>query len=548
MWKFQDESLQITLANGLIQGKTDRTDKGSKYRSFKGIPYAAAPIGERRFKGPSVAPSWDGILDATQDADMCVQITNEQYIGSEDCLHLNVYTTQERAGPELPVMVWIHGGAFMTGSSKQQIYGPDYLIEKNVVVVTINYRLGVFGFLSTEDISSPGNYGLKDQIAALRWVQANIQRFGGNPNNVTIFGESAGAASVSYLLLAPQAKGLFHGAISESGTALCPWALQRHPRNIAFEVGIALGIITLSSEDLVNRLRTVDARLLHTASSSAAILNLISPLNGLPYSPTLEPEHDDAVLSLGSHELFRTGEFNRIPYIIGFNSEESSVLLELLDYLRPYLLSYDFVPTNLVPDDLNVPKISLDYIQAGYKIKIKYFGFLSTSLARRTNILKYISDSQFVKPIKETVKLMSKYVPVYFYEFSYEGRVGLRAINTYKPIKSDVRYVEGVGHSEEMWYLWKMANLTADNYYDAKKTDVFTELWTNFAKNGAPTPSSIVDPALGNLSWPASNSGNDFKYMDIGDELNVLDKPRQEAMDFWDDLYETYGVPPFKTY
>ena len=148
-----------------------------------------------------------------------------QISGSEDCLTLNVYTPAPIVGKCRPVMVWIHGGGFVSGSGKTDMYSPDYLIAEDVVVVTINYRLGIFGFLAFEDpsLGVPGNAGLKDQVMALKWVQKNIHNFGGDPNNVTIFGESAGGASCHLLMLSPMARGLFHRCIAQSGTALNQW-------------------------------------------------------------------------------------------------------------------------------------------------------------------------------------------------------------------------------------------------------------------------------------------------------------------------------------
>ncbi len=209
----------IKLDSGPIRGKIE-----DGVRIFSGVPYAAPPVGELRWKPPQAVTSWTQVRNSTDFGPSCPQ-QKQQDSGkfSEDCLHLNIWTITKTPDERLPVMVWIHGGAFNFGSGSQPEYNGRNLAKKGVVLVTINYRLGPLGFLvhpllskeSTHNTS--GNYGLLDQIAALKWVQKNIAAFGGNPDRVTIFGQSAGSRSVSLLMVSPMAKGLFHRAIAESG-------------------------------------------------------------------------------------------------------------------------------------------------------------------------------------------------------------------------------------------------------------------------------------------------------------------------------------------
>src|SRR5215471_18727919 len=196
--------------------------------SFRGIPFAAPPVGELRWKAPQPLKPWIGVKQATRFGPSCVQDeTIARILGatpemSEDCLYLNVWTPAKAASDNLPVMVWIYGGGFVGGQTSVPLYDGTKLAEKGVVVVSVAYRLGAFGFLAHPELSKEsrkgsGNYGLQDQIAGLKWVQANIAKFGGDPNKVTIFGESAGGMSVSMLAASPLAEGLFQRAISESG-------------------------------------------------------------------------------------------------------------------------------------------------------------------------------------------------------------------------------------------------------------------------------------------------------------------------------------------
>jgi para-nitrobenzyl esterase len=223
------DSHTVKTLQGKVHGKTIND---GKVKAFLGLPYAAPPVGDLRWRAPEPPAKWKGVRDATQYGARCVQ-TNPfadmvfQDSGpSEDCLYLNVFAPADaKGGSKLPVMFWIHGGGYLAGSASEPRHNGDFLPLKGVVLVTINYRLGVFGFLATPDLAkeaggAAGNYGLMDMVAALHWVHENIARFGGDPGNVTIFGESAGSSAVSTLMAAEPARGLFQKAIGESGAAL----------------------------------------------------------------------------------------------------------------------------------------------------------------------------------------------------------------------------------------------------------------------------------------------------------------------------------------
>lgn len=263
----------------------------------------------------------------------------DSYKGNEDCLFLNVYTRRlpsREAHPRLPVMVWIHGGGFTFGSGNAFLYGPDYLVAEDVVLVTINYRLGPLGFLSLGSGDASGNAGLKDQVLALKWVQENVAAFGGDPDTVTIFGESAGGSSVQFLMLSPLAVGLFHRAISESGSALNSWALSERPRERAFRLGRVLGFDTNSTADLVAFLRKVPARKLVEYSMRTLTPDDARKNVGLPFVPAIEDhvwdgltgyDREDRFITEHPMELLRKGAYNALPYITGFNSHEAMLFL-----------------------------------------------------------------------------------------------------------------------------------------------------------------------------------------------------------------------------
>lgn len=208
----------IQTQDGQVQGQEETVDVFRRHFSYKGIPYAAPPVGNLRFRAPVRPAPWSGVRQAFNHGAICPQLglTGDAVSGNENCLFLNVYTPTSMSGV-LPVMVYIHGGGFGAGSGNSDQLGPEIILTEDVIYVSVNYRLSVLGFINTGDAESPGNNGLKDIILALRWVQSNIGFFGGNPNDVTILGTSAGGAAVHALVLSPAASGLFHKAQSHSG-------------------------------------------------------------------------------------------------------------------------------------------------------------------------------------------------------------------------------------------------------------------------------------------------------------------------------------------
>ncbi|XP_015115263.1 esterase FE4 [Diachasma alloeum] len=280
---------RVTISNGILEGSLLQSRKGRVINAFRGIPYARPPLGRLRFQPPQPATSWRGVRLATTERAQCLQkidISSDMTTaGSEDCLYINVYTPNlpnpagRNASQRYAVMVWFHGGSWTGGNSS--LYGPEYLLDHDIVLVTMNYRLGPLGFLSTADRIIPGNYGLKDHVQALHWVRRNIAAFGGDPKKVTIMGESAGATGVHYLMLSRQAKGLFHQAISQSGTALNPSAFNtiKIARENAHRLARNLSCPTDTSERLLQCLQIRDPREITAMSgtwpmSSDALFNV----------------------------------------------------------------------------------------------------------------------------------------------------------------------------------------------------------------------------------------------------------------------------------
>jgi para-nitrobenzyl esterase len=303
----------VRVETGAIRGAVSESDPS--VRVYRGIPYAASTAGPNRWRPPQPRPAWEDVLDCTKFGPACPQAPypadslyfREPEPQSEDCLFLNIWTAGSDAD-RLPVMVWIHGGALTRGSGAVDVYDGTSLAKRGVVVVTLNYRLGPLGFFSHPELTAEsehqasGNYGLLDQIAALQWIQRNIAVFGGDPGCVTIFGESAGALSVCGLVASPLAKGLFHRAIGQSGSAFRPMAPLKAAEAQGLKLAEALEARTL--DDL--RALPVEKLL---AAAPAASLNV-----------------DGWVFPQDARTIFAQGKQNRVPTIVGSNADEMTTL------------------------------------------------------------------------------------------------------------------------------------------------------------------------------------------------------------------------------
>ena len=338
---------RVKIDTGTLQGVVDST---SGVLVFRGIPYAAPPVGELRWRAPQPAAKWSGVRDASKLGHNCMQHQPYDDIDpftagvSEDCLYLNVWTATLNPKQKRPVMVWIHGGGFWAGFGGEERHNGAPLAKKGAVVVTLNYRLGPFGFLAHPALASAspndpvGNYGLLDQIAALRWVKRNIEKFGGDPSRVTIFGESAGGMSVGSLIASPLAKGLFQRAILESGTGV--GGIGVFTRDTAQAIAkLFVDSLHFSGPDadIVRQLRAADAKTLLDAS-----LHI-----GPQYSPRFFPVVDGWVLPHAVDTALQRGSANLVPVIVGTNRDEGDEWMGAPSRTFARLMAAHKVPTYL---------------------------------------------------------------------------------------------------------------------------------------------------------------------------------------------------------
>ncbi|XP_025262685.1 juvenile hormone esterase isoform X3 [Camponotus floridanus] len=514
------ERVEVCVRDGKLIGIVEEGIYGDRYVAFRGIPYAKPPVGELRFKDPVPPEPWSGSRDASKYGNVAVQINvdkKSEIIGDEDCLYLNVFTTDIKSSEKRPVMVWIHGGGFFFGSGDSSFYSPDYIVEKDVLLITLNYRLGVLGFLNLYNEVATGNQGLKDVILALQWVQKNISEFGGDSENVTIFGESAGGAIVHYLTLSPLSEGLFHKAISQSGTITCPWAFtdpESCSTNKGFLLAKKLGKMTEDPKDVYEFLKMIDAKkLVETEKFLATEEERRQFL--LIFTPTLDHESSNPVFSEDLMTFIHRGV--KVPYLLGFTSCEGSYLLKSNDYgcISKEALSQvdsDF-KLAIYPRVLAIlPKIPITL----YQLRSLYFGDKNISEESVANYINLLSDIFFFRGIMQTADIQmnnDNSGKTYLYQFSYESETSLmkKILNIDFP---------GVSHSEELCYLFypdiiKELGLSvpAPDSKDYKMISRLTQMWTDFAKTGNPTP-AITD--LTPIKWtPLQRAGDVYDYLDI---------------------------------
>ncbi|XP_016989184.2 esterase B1 isoform X1 [Drosophila rhopaloa] len=554
----KEREIVATTSLGKVRGRYQKYRSGERggYYSFKGMRYGAAPTGSRRFRAAEPEKPWSGIRDASREGQSCPHknMILDTFKGDEDCLFINVFTTRmpkdEESGeqPKLPVMVWLHGGGFSFGSGNSFLYGPDYLVAEDIVLVTLNYRLGPLGFL-TAGPDAPGNQGLKDQVLALKWVRDNIAAFGGDPSQVTVFGESAGGSSVQLLLLSPQAKGLFHRAISQSGSALNPWSMAISSSQRAARLAANLGYVGANNtEDILDFLRRVPAMKLVEAAPTTITAEDQRNNIGLPFVPVVEgywnqDSQEEQFLEqpfLTQHpsDMYHTQNFNSdVAYMTGYNTHEAMLFIRRLRK-NPQLLSIienDF--GRLVPQDLNVTQY---HDRVTREIRSFYLGSKHVGIESVDEMIALLTDLMFLQGIRRTARNHAKYgnAPVYMYRFSFDGALGL-----YKRMLGIPR--PGVCHGDELGYLFKFGffNLSLDpKSMEVQVKNRMVRMWTNFAKYGSPTPDT-EDSALTTKWAPIdpTNVMNSLKYLDISANMAMKTNPEPERQRFWDEMYQHYN-------
>nr|AYN64423.1 carboxylesterase [Dendroctonus armandi] len=484
----------VKCPQGRLSGKVFKTREGRGIFGFLGIPYALPPVRELRFKHPVPSGPWKGTLNASKIHPVCPQRDiyrrSELFEGEEDCLYLNVYSPKlpaEEVASLLPVMVFFHGGGWLCGGGNTLWYGPDVLLDRDVVLVVPNYRLGALGFLSTGDEVVPGNNGLKDQNLALKWIQSNIKSFGGDPKSVTIFGESAGGASVHYHMMSPMSRGLFHKGIAMSGTSLCIWA--QSPKNEGVEnskkLAEAFDCPRKPTQEMVECLRKVDA--MDIVKHDVIFMEWdFDPM--IPFKPTIESEVEGAFLTKSPTEIVQSGQSADVPLMVGITSQDGALRAAGVlnnDALLEELTS-DFEKN--IPISLMYDKTAKNISKVTKQLREFYFHNKKINWSLKEQLVNMYTDGWFLNCADEAVQLHRNYSnhPVYYYLFGHRGVASFTKIFG----GGDVDY--GVCHADDLQYLFPVG----DGLFPDKKPSeddknvakLFSMLFANFALTGNPTP------------------------------------------------------------
>jgi para-nitrobenzyl esterase len=460
----------VRVEQGQLSGISGSTPD---VRVYKGIPFAAPPVGDLRWRAPKPAADWPGVRKADHFSATCMQTPfpegslyySEPQPVSEDCLYLNIWTAAKSASDKRPVMVWIHGGAFTRGSGSLPMYNGENLAKKGVVVVTVNYRLGAFGFFAHPELTgesdhhSSGDYGILDEIAALQWVQKNIAQFGGDPKRVAIFGESAGSWAVNVLVASPLTKGLFQRAIGESGGNFNKMTALADLEKAGARAGSIKDLRAKSAEDIMKMMGfsvNVDGWLLPT----------------------------DVIT------IFEKGQQNDVPVLIGSNADEGTA----------------FMPAKMTVAGLQSTAKQRFGARAEEFSKIYPAASDEEAWAASAHLMR---DQTFGLQMRTWARMQTKSgkSPAYLYYFSHvpptAGHYGAYHA-------SEIAYVFGTGRN------WEDA--------DRKLSDIMSSYWVNFATSGNPNAKGLPE-------WRKYDENKDLA-LGLGDEIQPIPVPNKAGLDF----------------
>ncbi|XP_062923324.1 fatty acyl-CoA hydrolase precursor, medium chain-like isoform X2 [Mobula hypostoma] len=496
-----DEPPIVVTKYGALEGKQVSVKGTAKpVYNYLSIPFAKPPVGPLRFSVPQTPETWTGTRKATTFAPGCLQSSSlaefltdilsttsgpETY--SEDCLYLNVYTPVQPTDTKtkLSVMVWIHGGALAVGSALP-FDGSPLAAYEDVVVVVIQYRLGVLGFLSSGDEHMPANLGMLDQIEALKWVQENIKSFGGDPNSVTVFGESSGGTAVSLLLASPLAKGLFHKAISESGSALYEIVFNRKPNMTVWEIASKVGCGLSTSLEVVVCLRNKSEEEMFNLTQST----MISPI-----------VVDGIFLTKNAEQVFEAKEMTVVPYLLGMTNHEAGWLMSRVWSPPGWENGLDRETSRMIISASQL--LTEEVVQ---QAQDEYMGDTQDRTEIRDRHLELLGDVFMLEPtIRAARYFRDAGCPVYLYEFQHSTSFARKCRPDF--VKAD--------HGDEIGYVFGSAFWDGDILINGSMTAeemalsrTIMRYWANFAKTGNPNGEGLVQ-------WPVYDQSESYLQLNL---------------------------------
>ncbi|KAG5677769.1 hypothetical protein PVAND_007500 [Polypedilum vanderplanki] len=537
---FTYPKVKVKVNQGIVKGCVEKLPNGRDYFRFSGIPYAQSPIGQLRFKSPQKLLKFDTEeLDCTRERSKCFHRSTvlKKFIGSEDCLNLNVYVPADSNDKKYSVMVFIHGGGFIFDSNSVDFYSPEYLLMEDVIVVTINYRLHALGFLSLPSMGISGNAGLKDQQMALEWVYENIEHFNGDAQNICLFGESAGGSSVYLQTLSQKSRKFIKSAICQSGTAVDTWLMQRNGLEKTKRMAKLVGAKGESDEEIYAALMK--------ATPEELFRNLLKILDpdefrrNLPFAmkPTIEEESDDAFMTQSPLDLIKSqaGQIN-IPMIMGKTSGDG---MTMTSFFMKSLKNFNDDRVRMIPQNIKVDLMSEEVKILAEKISEFYFGKDGLTNEKIPQFIKLMTDIYFNVPQTMHARLNQIYHPnitQYLYEFDFDGK-----LNFLKKALKMTKFKETC-HFDELGYLFRHqiidVNVSKDSR-EYKMRERMCKLWTNFAKYGNPTPSHN-NPLPSNWD-PLKPTDKDLNYMILSENPRMEVNLHSERIELWKTIYEKYN-------
>uniref|UniRef100_A0A672YN75 Carboxylic ester hydrolase n=1 Tax=Sphaeramia orbicularis TaxID=375764 RepID=A0A672YN75_9TELE len=514
----------VQTEGGRVEGKSHRMGLMRSVDVFKGIPFADVP---GKWEKPKPHPGWSGVLKATTYRERCLQVTllQTKTQGSEDCLYLNIFVPQGRKlSTNLPVMVYLFGGAFLLGASNDvailgdSLYdGKEMADRGGVIIVTVNYRVGTLGFLSTGDTRMPGNYGLWDQHFAISWVRRNIHSFGGNPDNITIFGQSAGAASVSYQMVSPYSSRLFRRAITQCGVSLSPWALQKNPMALTKKVhkpNDMLACLKISDPVGLTMAGKIDSHLRGRLFCPGVVMDLLE----------LSPVVDGDFIPDHPSKLFQNAA--QFDYMAGVNSMDGHIfaVLKQQQHLKR---------TNTCGRSSTRGTAA---ISSAYGVYSAHWGSAPDPSVVKKTVADMETDFLFLVPTQIALQLHANNTSgarTYSYLFNMKTR-----------IPGFPSWV-GAEHAEDLQYLFGKPFATPLVYFPRHRdlSGYMIAYWTNFARTGDPNTGDSRVPA----PWPAFTKYH-RPYLTINHKISkssVSYDLRSTYVDYWTTTYS--ALPSVKT-
>lgn len=527
---------------GPINGYKKTSILGREYYNFQRIPYMKAPIGKLRFVDPQPPENWTEPLDCTKEGPpFCnVFFADQKYQGELSGVHINVFTNNIDPKVPYPVLVWIHGGGVLTGNATEEFNGPDYLMQKDVIVVTFQYRIGVFGFLSLEDpeLKIPGNTQFRDHICALKWVQNNISNFGGDPSNVTLFGESWGGGSACYHLISEKSKGLFHRAILMSGTALNNVYTYFPRRDWALRLCQKMGYEGPEDEkSLLEFLENADEREIVMVSAQV-MTDEEKNFDGYicAFGPTIEPyDNGNAFLTDDIIKMANTAWGNDIDIMIG-NTSNEMVMLSLCVHMPAFFDTYKCFQ-RYVPREFELPVDSEKRLKYADVLQKSYYGDEEPAPDNVRGLMGVNNDCILWHPTYRIIMSRLKHGrgKSFAYRFDYVTNNNLMRAK----YNIDEKLPEAA-HGDDCGYLFRMKGMEYENFslpinspaFDGIK--LMTSIITNFAKSGNPNVSELKD-----VKWiPCSLESPLFGLNINENESKMMEFPEYERFKVFNQIFE----------